>query len=329
MTSDVAGRSAEHRALAIEAVDLRYRYGRHIALDGLTMTVPQGALYGLLGPNGSGKTTLLHLLMGLRRPSHGVARIGGRDARAFTVEDRQHIGYVAEGQALPRGMRIADFEAYLRPLYPSWDHALVHELHERLALDPARRIGALSRGEYMKAALLFALAPRPSVLLMDEPFTGMDASIKDELVRGLLESSAEQGCTILLCSHDLAELEPLADWVGFLAHGRMHFSEPMERLQSRFQRVEVVIADGAQHDGSLDPAWLDVERAGRRLQFLVPNADDALVSRELQARFPDAASLSVRPATLREIFVAMTRATRTSTSHTVASAAAAHVERAA
>jgi ABC-2 type transport system ATP-binding protein len=292
---------------AVEAHHVTYRYGSVEALCDLDLLVPDGALYALLGPNGSGKTTLLQVLMGLRRPQRGQVSLLGVDSRTLTVKDRAAIGYVAEGQSLPGWMRLEQLEAYLAPLYPTWDAALAASLRERFSLDPKQKIGTLSRGSHMKAALLCALAPRPRLLLMDEPFTGMDALVKDDLVRGLLESAGSEGWTVLLSSHDIGELELLADWVGFLDAGRMRVSEPMEVVRQRFKHVEIVIpplqADGAAYP----PNWLAVERSGSRLRFVASNAGREDVRRSVGARLPDATQIDVRDATLREVFVALAR----------------------
>jgi ABC-2 type transport system ATP-binding protein len=156
----------------------------------------------------------------------------------------------------------------------------------------------------MKAALLCALAPRPRLLLMDEPFTGMDALVKDELVRGLLASAGSEGWTVLLCSHDIGELELLADWVGFLADGKMRLSEPLDLLYQRFKRVEVTLPANGGDVEYLAENWLSVERCNDRLSFLSSRAD---VDAELAQRFPPTADVTVRAATLREIFVALAR----------------------
>jgi ABC-2 type transport system ATP-binding protein len=293
--------------MAVVEVDgVSYSYGSHQALRDLSLSVPEGALYALLGPNGSGKTTLLQLLMGLRRPRQGRVSLFGIDSGALTIRDRASIGYIAEGQTLPGWMRLDQLERYLAPLYPTWDHALAAHLRDRFELDPTRTIKSLSRGQHMKAALLCALAPRPQLLLMDEPFTGMDALVKDELVRGLLESAGSEGWTVLLCSHDIGELELLADWVGFLADGRMSISQSMEALRARFKRVEVV-TDGID---TLDRAdgndWLSLERAGNRLTFVTSNAEDGFEAR-LRSHFSTAAHVDVRDATLREVFVALAK----------------------
>lgn len=292
----------------IDVDRVSYSYGSHEALRDLSLSIPEGSLYALLGPNGSGKTTLLQILMGLRRPKSGRVAVCGVDSTALTVADRAEIGYIAEGQALPGWMRLDQLEDYLAPLYPTWDRALAAHLRDRFELDPARTIKSLSRGQHMKAALLCALAPRPKLLLMDEPFTGMDALVKDELVRGLLESAGSEGWTVLLCSHDIGELELLADWVGFLANGRMSLSQSMDTLRERFKHVEVVTDGVDTLDRADDDGWLSLERAGNRLTFVTSGATDGFEA-QLRSHFSSAAHVDVRAATLREVFVALARQT--------------------
>lgn len=292
----------------VEARGLTHRYGEVSALRDVDLRVPEGALYALLGPNGAGKTTLLQILLGLRRPTAGRVSLLGKDLSQLTIRDRAAIAYVAEGQPLPGWMTLARLEAYLAPLYPAWDHALADDLRRRFRLDPRRKIRTLSRGERMKAALLCALAPRPKLLLLDEPFTGMDALVKDELVRGLLESAGAEGWTVLVCSHDIGEMEALADWVGFLDGGRLRLSEPMEVLRDRFRRVEVVSRDGAGPLPARLPAeWLSVERSGPRVSFFLSDAGEGTDVADLRRWFPEPARIDVRAASLREIFVALAR----------------------
>jgi ABC-2 type transport system ATP-binding protein len=292
---------------AVEASHLSYSYGRTEALRDVNLAVPEGALYALLGPNGAGKTTLLQILMGLRRSTSGRVSVLGKDRNTLTRADKARISYVAEGQRLPGWMRLEQLEAYLAPLYPTWDSALAATLRDRFSLDPYRRVGTFSRGEHMKAALLCAVAPRPQLVLMDEPFTGMDPVVKDDLVRGLLASAASDGWTAIISSHDVAELELLTDWVGFLDHGRMRLSEERERLRDRFKRVTVISADAAMLEARDGDQWLSIDRAGKRLAFISANAGSDL-PQALRARFPEAESIDVQDATLGEIFLAMARA---------------------
>lgn len=292
----------------VDVSQLSYRYGTRTALNELQFSVPEGALYALLGPNGSGKTTLLQILMGLRRASAGRISLLGVDTAALTLRDRARIGYIAEGQSLPGWMRLGQLERYLAPLYGTWDAALATDLRERFELDPRQVIGTLSRGQHMKAAMLCALAPRPKLLLMDEPFTGMDALVKDELVRGLLESSGTEGWTVLLCSHDIGELEALADWVGYLDAGSMQLSETMDALHARFKHVEIVFAgpdaSRAQPAGS---DWISMERAGPLLTGIVSTVESGALAQRLAAHHPTATRIDIRRATLREVFVALAR----------------------
>ncbi|MDE3129172.1 MAG: ABC transporter ATP-binding protein [Gemmatimonadota bacterium] len=288
----------------IEADGLTYSYGRVTALRDLDLSVPEGAIYALLGPNGAGKTTLLQLLMGVRRPRGGRIAVMGRDAAALTARDRARIGYVAEGQGLPGWMRLDEVEAFLAPLYPNWDAALATELRRRFRLDAHRPMRTFSRGEQMKAALLCALAPRPKLLVMDEPFSGMDALVKDDLVRGLLDTARAEGSTVFVSSHDLAELELVADWVGLLDRGSLLVSEPIESLLTRLQRVE---ASGARISGAPWPAeWLGMEQSGDRVSVIVQHAPGDLAPGALTLRLPGA-RIEVRRPTLREAFVALAR----------------------
>ena len=292
----------------VETSELGHRYGRVRALRSVDLAVPEGSLYALLGPNGSGKTTLLQILMGLQRATFGEAKVLGRDVRSLRAVDRARIGYVAEGQRLPGWMTVRQLEAYLAPLYESWDATFAAELRRRFRLPADRSIGSLSRGEQMKAALLCGLAPRPRLLVLDEPFTGMDALVKDELVSGLLESAGLEGSAVLLCSQDIGELELLADWVGMLDRGTLVFSEPMDRLRERYRRVEVMVGPGVEPATlRLPEQWLAAEWSGRRGGFLVTDADVAPVEQAVAQWLPDVERLDVRPASLREVFVSVAK----------------------
>ena len=288
---------------AIEARGVTQRFGGVQALTDVSLEVPEGAVYALLGPNGAGKTTLLHILLGLRRATAGDVSLLGTDVHRLTASQRAHIGYVAEGQRLPEWMTLDQLETYLAPLYEGWDGSLARGLRQQFGLDGTRPLRTYSRGEQMKAALLCTLAPRPTLLLMDEPFSGMDAAVKDDLVRGLLESAAGEGWTVLISSHDLLELESLCDRVGFLNQGRLLLSEPMDDMRDRFKAVDVMFAGEA--PSLLDAArdWLSVERSGRRMSF-VTSAYDATA---LRAALPGDAHIDVRDATLREVFIALAR----------------------
>lgn len=291
---------------AIETFGLGHRYRRTTALVDVDLEVPEGSLFALLGPNGAGKTTLMRILLGLLRPTHGDVRIAGSDPVRLTSRERQRIAYVAEGQELPGWMTVGGLQSWLAPLYERWDAPLARHLQERFRLDPNRRIKHLSRGERMKAALLVALAPRPEVLVMDEPFTGMDALVKDELVYGLLELTQGEDWTVLLCSHDIGELEALADHVAFLERGRLILSEPLDVLRSRFRVVEARVRNGTLTDLSgLPPMWLSPRRAGQRISFVTCEHGAEGWEASVRENLPGVEELEARPASLREVFVAL------------------------
>jgi ABC-2 type transport system ATP-binding protein len=305
MTTQARGNGPANAAVRAERLTFRYR--SRVALDSMDLAVEGGSVHALLGPNGSGKTTLLRILLGFLRPTAGSVTVLGQPVSALTSDSRTEITYVAEGQRLPAWMSLGELERYLEPLYARWDRTLADSLRDRFSLDPSRRIGALSRGEQMKAALLCALAPRPRLLLMDEPFTGMDVLVKDELVRGLLESAGGEGWTVLIASHDIAEVEAVADSVTIIRHGRSVLSESMDAIRERFRQVEVVMpSESAAQAVQARSGWLQLSRAGARLQFVDAVGGESTEA-DIRRLLPDAVRVEVRPAALRDVFVATVR----------------------
>lgn len=290
----------------VQTTGLSHRFGRTWALKDVDLEIGEGSLYALLGPNGAGKTTLLKILMGLLHPTRGEARLRGRSIGTLSVRDRARIGYVAEGQELPGWMTLRQLTAYLAPLYERWDQGLARHLEDRFRLPADRRIRRMSRGEQMKTALLAVLAARPEILIMDEPFTGMDALVKDEIVYGLLELAQTGDWTVLLCSHDIGELENLADWVGFLDRGRLILSEPLDVLRGRFRNVEVTLGSGALTEmNGLPPTWLSPQRAGNRVSFVTCDHGVAGWEEDVRVNLPGAGRVEVSGASLRQVFVAL------------------------
>lgn len=290
-------------AAAIETADLTRRFGRTEAVAGLTMQVREGSVFALIGPNGAGKTTTIKLLMHLLRPTSGHARVLGCDTRALGRPQLQRIGYVSENQRLPAWMTPGQLLEYCRPLYPSWDHEFARALQASLGLTARTPIRTLSRGTRMKAALLVSLAYRPDLIVLDEPFTGLDPLVRDELIRALLGASAERPATVLVSSHDIDEVERLADWVGFIDQGRLVFAEPTASLLSRFRLVEVV-SDAAAAAQVTDPRWIVQGISGRTLRFVDTAHTEADVDERMAAAFPGA-EIRTSPLPLREIFVTL------------------------
>jgi ABC-2 type transport system ATP-binding protein len=292
---------------AIETRNLTRRFGRLEAVNGLTLEVPAGSIFALIGPNGAGKTTTIKLLMNLLRPTGGAATVLGTNSRALGVRDFQRIGYVSENQQLPDWMTPAELLDYCRPFYPTWDRALEQKLQADLGLTSHAPLRKLSRGTRMKAALLASLAYRPELVVLDEPFTGLDPLVRDELIRALLEVPDDRAWTVFVSSHDVDEVERLADWVGFMSDGQLAFAEPVASLLTRFRLVEVVAAEGDAPAFPPSEGWLLQGRAGRTLRFVDTSHDRPDAHERIATAFPGA-EVRTSPMALRDIFVALARA---------------------
>ncbi len=293
----------------IETHELTRRFGRTEAVNGLTLSVPEGSVFALLGANGAGKTTTLKMLVDLVRPTRGTSHLLGVDSRRLGEREKAKIGYVSENQELPLSMTVRQLLDFCRPFYPTWDRDLERQLLRQFALPEDRKLNHLSRGMLMKAALLSSLAYRPKLLIMDEPFSGLDPLVRDELVAGLLEVSAGNAWTVLISSHDIQEVERFADHVGMLERGRLQFSEPTEQLQARFRRIEVEMGDGGESTGPLPASWLHLERAGVFARFVDSDYEPVRTEDACRGRFPQA-TVVAHPMSLREIFVALARLER-------------------
>lgn len=289
---------------AIATAGLTRRFGRCEAVNGLDLQVSTGRVFGLVGPNGAGKTTTIKLLMNLLRPTAGSASVLGKDSRRLTATDFQRIGYVSENQRLPLWMSPQDLLTFCRQLYVRWDDALCRKLTRDLRLSTDVPLRALSRGTRMKAALLSSLAYHPELIVLDEPFGGLDPLVRDELTHALLELVAESPCAVLISSHDIEELERLVDHVGFLDAGRLMFAEPVSALLARFRRVEVVAIDGAPPTPTAARGWMNPEVAGRTLRFIDAHHDAPGAAARLAAAWPGA-QIRSSPLSLRDIFVAV------------------------
>lgn len=183
-----------------------WRYFRgHDAVRGVSFTVPEGSAYALIGANDAGKTTTLKILMNILEPTRGSATVLGVDSRRITHRELNRIGYVSENQQMPERLTVEEYFDYLRPFYPRWDRQLESSLRLQLRLPAARRIGDLSHGMRMKMALACALPFRPDILVLDEPFSGLDPLVRDELMDGVLAQAGET--TLLMSTHELGEVE--------------------------------------------------------------------------------------------------------------------------
>ena len=297
----------------IEIEHLKRRFGSCEAVDDLSLTVPEGSVFALLGPNGAGKTTTIKVMVNIIRPTTGRVAVLGVDSRRLGPAQFRQIGYVSENQDLPTAMTVRQLLDYCRPLYPSWDADFAARLVRTLDIPMDRKIAVLSRGTRMKAALVSSLAYHPKLLVLDEPFAGLDPLVREEFAQGVLELTGQQQWTVFLASHDIDEVERLADWVAMINNGRLLLSESVSSLLARFRQVEVVPAGESAALSSLPETWLLPEQAGRTVRFFdtkyEPDGSAVLV----QQVFPGAANVNAEPMSLRAIFVALARANRVST----------------
>ena len=293
-------------ASAIETHGLTRSFGRVEAVHQLDLRVPEGAVFALIGPNGAGKTTTIKLLMNLLRPTAGRADVLGVDARRLGVKELQRIGYVSENQQLPAWMSPGELVEYCRPLYPTWDAALARRLQSALGLSESAPLKTLSRGTRMKAAVLVSLAYRPELVVLDEPFSGLDPLVRDELIRALLEAPGERPPTVFVSSHDVDEVERLADWVGFLHNGRLVFAEPVEALLKRFRLVEVVVASDPAPPLPARSDWIAQGSSGRTVRFVDTQHSASDAESRIASAFPGA-TVATTPLALRDIFVTLAR----------------------
>ena len=293
----------------IAATDLSCRYRWTQVVDHLTFSVAPGTIFGLLGPNGAGKTTTIRALMNILRPSGGEVRVLGVDSRRLGANELAEIGYVSENQRLPSWMTVDELLAFCKPMYPTWDDAFARKLIADFDLPVSTHLGRLSRGMRVKAALVSALAYRPKLLVMDEPFSGLDPVVRDDLVHGVLERAGEEQWTVLLSSHDLDEVERLVDDIALLDNGRLVVSEPLTGLLARFRRVEVTLPDGQAVPAAVDSAWIANSTAGRLIRFVHSAYSESSSERDVMARFPGA-RVEIQPMNLREIFLAVARHSR-------------------
>jgi ABC-2 type transport system ATP-binding protein len=293
---------------AIHTENLIKKFWRVGALNGLNLDVPEGAVYALVGPNGAGKTTAIKILMNIFGPTSGRAEVLGVESARIAGRAFTSIGYMSENQELPEWMRVGELMEYLQRFYPSWDRALEDELIKQFDLPRDRKLGHLSRGMRMKAALASALAYHPKLIVLDEPFTGLDPLVRDELIQGLLERVEES--TIFVSSHDLAEVESFASHVGYLEQGRLRFSEELTQLVERFRDVQVTF-DGAARLPEKAPAnWMQVNNSAAVVRFIESQFESERTRAEIRGVFGEVRDVTFSPMTLREIFLAMAKAGR-------------------
>jgi ABC-2 type transport system ATP-binding protein len=284
----------------IDVSELTRRFGAKTALASVSVSMPRGAVYGLVGANGAGKTTLIKHILGLLRAESGSVRVFGLDPVADPVAVLSRIGYLSEENDLPGWMSVDELIRYSQAFYPAWDDAYAEDLRQAFALDSRAKIKNLSRGQKARAGLLIALAYRPELLVLDEPSSGLDPIVRRDILGAVIRTIADEGRTVLFSSHLLEEVEQVADHVTMIHQGTIALSAPLDEIKESHRCLTArfpesppqppAVAGVLRWDGK-DQEWTAVYRGG---------------SGELQAALADwgARIIAERVPSLDEIFVA-------------------------
>jgi len=218
-------------APVIEIANLTRRFDSRTALEAVTLSIPRGSVYGLVGANGAGKTTLIRHVLGLLRAQSGSVRVFGLDPVADPVGVLSRIGYLSEENDLPGWMRVEELIRYSRAFHPAWDDDYAEELRKSFALEPAAKVKTLSKGQKARVGILIALAYRPDLLVLDEPSSGLDPIVRRDILGAIIRTIAHEGRTVLFSSHLLEEVEQVADHVTMINKGKIVLSAPLAEIR--------------------------------------------------------------------------------------------------
>ena len=288
--------------LIIETSQLTKSFQGRPVLRGLDLRVPKGSIFGFLGRNGAGKTTTIKMLMGLLRADSGAARVFGIPVSNAdqAIEIRRRVGFVTEDKELYPYMTVGQIIRFTRAFFPKWRADLERRYLKMFDLPPQRKIPDLSKGMRSKLMLLLAISRGAELLVLDEPTDGLDPAATEEVLRELVNIASTEGTTMFFSSHQLSEVELIADHIGILEQGKLVVAGCLDDLKSQYQRLELVLPDAVQ-----PPArWVDgvenVRQEGRVISILASHNVEAIVE---QARALPGTALQRFPVTLKEIFL--------------------------
>ncbi len=293
-------------SLVIEAVDLRKRYDGVEALRGLSFGVPAGSICGFLGRNGAGKTTTIKILLGMTRPASGRARVFGLptdDARAGS-DIRRRTGFVSDEKDLYDSLTVVEMIRFTAKFFPRWRADLEQRYIRRFDLPLDRGIKSLSRGTRTRLALLLALCRGADLLVLDEPTSGLDPAATEDVLQTIVTHVAAEETTVFFSSHQIAEVDQIADRVVIIDGGRAVLSGALDDVRERFRRVQLVFEGDAPDAAFCSPGVERIVRRGRVLTVLSSAGVETIVA---EARALNPLSVDVAPVTLKEIFLETVR----------------------
>ncbi|MGD0799396.1 MAG: ABC transporter ATP-binding protein [Acidobacteriaceae bacterium] len=288
--------------LIIETSQLTKSFKDKQALRGLDLRVPTGSIFGFLGRNGAGKTTTIKTLMGLLRSDSGTASVFGipvADAdRAIAI--RQRIGFVTEDKELYPYMTVEQIIAFTRPFFPKWRGELERRYLEMFELPPRQKIPSLSKGMLSKLMLLLAICRGADLLILDEPTDGLDPAAVEDVLRELVAIAASSETTMFFSSHQLAEVDLIADHIGIIDRGKMIVTGSLDDLKANYQRMQIVLGDSTQPPAHWPEGVESVRQEGRVVSLLASHNTDAIAA---EAQSIPGATVERFPVTLKEIFL--------------------------
>jgi ABC-2 type transport system ATP-binding protein len=287
----------------VEVDAVSRRYGSTLALDNVSLKAEAGLVYGLVGANGAGKTTLIKHLLGLLRPHQGQVRVFGLDPVREPVSVLRRVGYLSEQRDLPEWMRLDELLRYTQAYHPSWDQGYAAQLIANFGLDRRKRFSDLSQGMRAQAGLVLAVAHRPELLVLDEPSSGLDVVVRQDILDAIVRTVVEEGRTVIFSSHLLDEVERMCDHVTVMHEGRVAVQGPVEEIRAMHRVTQVRFANRLDSTPDIEGAlWIAGD--GRSWSVVHTSALESL--RDLVARTGGEITDS-RLATLEEILIARVR----------------------
>jgi ABC-2 type transport system ATP-binding protein len=286
----------------IEVKNLKRRFGKLDAVNGLNLNVRPGRCFGFFGRNGAGKTTTIKCLLNLLRPTSGSVSVFGLDPRHDEVAVKSRLAYVPDAVAFYPWMTVRETLLYLASFRQHWNMEVEADLLRRFELDPAQKTSHLSKGQKTQLALIGAICPEPELLLLDEPTSGLDPIVRREFIEtviGAYQSGDPERRTVFVSTHLIAEFEGLIDEFTIIEQGRELFSMEADSARDRFRKIRARFA-GPPPDVTL-PGALGVRRSGRELELL-GNGNSEQLMEILRAQNPE--ELQCESLSLEEIFVA-------------------------
>ena len=277
----------------LELTNLTKTFGNFKALDDLSMTVPKGAVYGLVGPNGAGKSTAIRHITGVYRPDAGTVTVNGVPVYENPAV-KEHIGYIPDDIFFFPSATLEDMRNYYRGIYPLFDDALFDKLYEVFQLPKKGQLRRFSKGMQKQAAFHLSICTRPDLLVLDEPVDGLDPVMRRQVWSLILSDVAQRGTTVLISSHNLRELEDICDHVGIMDHGKMLLERSLADMQGNIVKLQLV---------GEPPEGLNIlhESASGRLKTLIVRGTAEETAAKVQAVQP--VYFDVLPLSLEEIFI--------------------------